>query len=136
MKMTHEYKQSQGFTAVELLITLFVAALFLMAGYTLYDTILGRSSDTRQMAQADNIAYDYLRRYEPTIATPCVASTPRSRAIVSTSGTEGLANPLVTVQISCPLSTVPRVSKIMVKVEYGDGGNQRSVQHEIFASEQ
>lgn len=128
---------SQGFTAVELLITLFVAALFLAAGYTLYDAIVSRSSEARQAAQADNIAYDYLRRYEATVGTPCASSTPVNREALTGDQAQGLARPLVTVAITCPYgSTINRLSKVTVTVEYGDGGDPRSVQHEVLASEE
>lgn len=130
-------KTTQGFSAVELLITLFVAALFLAAGYTLYDAIVGRSAEARQQAQADNIAYDYLRRYEATVTTPCAASTPVNRVAISGDQAEGLARPLVTVAISCPYgSSINRLSKVTVTVEYGDGGDQRSVTHEVLATEE
>lgn len=133
--MEKHVSTSSGFTAVELLITLFVAALFLAAGYTLYDAIINRSSEARQTAQADNIAYDYLRRYEATVAVPCAASTPLNRAALTGDAVLGLANPLVTVSVTCPFgSTLNRVSKVTVTIEYGDGGNPRSVQHEVLAT--
>lgn len=130
-------KHSQGFTAVELLITLFVAALFLAAGYTLYDAIVSRSAEARQRAQADNIAYDYLRRYESTVTTPCASSTPLNRVALTGDDAEGLARPIITVAISCPYgSTINRLSKVTVTVEYGDGGDPRSVTHEVLATEE
>jgi Tfp pilus assembly protein PilV len=51
-----------GFSTVELLITLFVAAVFLAAGYQLYLVTVRDSGDVRQRARASAIAYDYLRR--------------------------------------------------------------------------
>jgi prepilin-type N-terminal cleavage/methylation domain-containing protein len=136
MKMAKHTTTNAGFTAVELLITLFVAALFLAAGYTLYDTILGRSSEARRMAQADNIAYDYLRKYEATVGTTCASSTPLNKVAITGDAAQGLANPFVTVQITCPNVDIPRVSKITVRIDYGEGGDAQYVRHDILASEQ
>jgi len=131
-KRTHK---SQGFTAVELLITLFVAVAFLMAGYMLYGVILNRSTLARAEAQADNLAYSYLRQYEASVPTTCVASTPLNNSTVTGDSANGLGAPTVTVQITCPISTVNRVSEIKVTIAYLNGGRSYNVQHEIYASQ-
>ncbi len=53
----------RGFSAVELLITLFIGFLFIMMGYQLYSTIIASSGESRQRATANNIAYAELRKY-------------------------------------------------------------------------
>ena len=52
--MNHQSNQS-GFTAVELLITLFIAVAFIATGYQLYTAILKDSAETRNQANASNI---------------------------------------------------------------------------------
>ena len=126
---------NEGFTAVELLITLFVAVAFLMAGYMMYGVILNRSSEARTEAQADNLAYNYLRQYEASASPTCVASTPLDKSPITGDAANGLANPTVTVQITCPITSVSRVSEITVKIEYSNGGVNKYVQHEVYASE-
>ena len=128
-------KGSKGFTAVELLITLFVAVAFLMAGYMLYGVILNRSTLARAEAQADNLAFSYLRQYEASVATTCIASTPLNNAAVTGDSANNLGTPTVTVQITCPISSVNRVSKIQVTIAYLNGGRSYNVQHEIYASQ-
>lgn len=109
------YRNESGFTIVELLITLFVAAAFLVSGYQLYNLIIKDSGQARADSRASSIAYDYMRRYSATAVSPCVASTPLSDASVSAGG---LTNVLVTVAISCPYSATTTISKVDVIVKY------------------
>lgn len=125
--------KQNGFTAVELLITLFVASLFLASGYVLYDAVLNRSSQTRQRAEADNVAMDYIRRYEAPVTATCSPSTPLTNQPLT--GIEGLANVRISVQVSCPLSSVPRVSQITATVNYGEGSGATYVRHSMYVSQ-
>lgn len=128
------HTSTKGFSAVELLVTLFVAFLFLSMGYTLYGTIVTASSQNRHRAQADNIAFEYLRRYEATATNPCIAATPVNNVTVTGTTAADLASPTVTVGITCPNSTVTLLSLIKVTITYQEGGTQRNVYHEVYAS--
>jgi prepilin-type N-terminal cleavage/methylation domain-containing protein len=109
-------RQSQsGFTAVELLITLFVAVAFLVAGYQLYNVILKVGGNVRGQATASNVAYDYMRRYSPSATNPCTVLTPLSNSPISVSG---IGNVNVTVAFTCPYAAVMNVTKITVTVNY------------------
>ena len=130
----HTIARTAGFTAVELLITLFVAAIFLSAGYILYNVVVTRSSEARHQIEADSIASDYLQRYRSLVGTTCVASTPLSNSAITGSDAASLASPKVTVTISCPIPALNSISKITVKVDYKEGGTNESVQHEAYAS--
>ena len=118
-----------GFSAIELLITLFVAAAFIAAGYQLYTVILRNSADTQQRTTANDIAYDILRRYAPQAATPCSTSPPLSPA-PALPANSGLTNASLTYQFSCPYGTI-NVSKLTVSVKYGTP--QQEVIHAIYA---
>lgn len=125
-----------GFTAVELLATLFVAAVFLLSGYTLYNTIMSRSGDARQRVQADNIAFDYLRRYQSSATNPCTSSIPATKLPISSSAaTNGLTNPTATVQVSCPNSAIPSLSLLTVIIEYQQGANKQQVRQELYVTQ-
>ena len=63
-----------GFTVVELLITLFIAAAFLVSGYQLFNLIIKDGGQTRAESRASNVAYDYLRKYSSSAVFPCVAT--------------------------------------------------------------
>jgi hypothetical protein len=115
-------------------VTLFVALLFLSMGYTLYGTIVTASSQNRHRAQADNIAFEYLRRYEATVTNPCIVATPINGVAVTGASAADLASPKVTVNITCPNSTVTLISLIKVTVVYQEGGSQRNVYHEVYGS--
>lgn len=107
-------KQS-GFTAVELLITLFVAAAFLVSGFQLYNLVIKDGGQTRAQARASNVAYDYLRRYTASAATPCMASTPFGPLPVTVASLSAVT---VTVAITCPYAAATSLSKIDVTVLY------------------
>lgn len=104
-----------GFTVVELLITLFVAAAFLVSGYQLYNVIIKDGGQTRGESRASNVAYDYLRRYSASTVSPCAASTPVSNAPISVAG---ISNVTVTVAITCPYTSTTSISKVEVTVLY------------------
>ena len=46
----------KGFTIIELLVTMFIAVAFLMAGYQLYGMIIKDGSETQLRTKAANIA--------------------------------------------------------------------------------
>ena len=127
--MIQNYKS--GFSAVELLVALFVAAVFLIAGHQLYSTIIRDSGSTRQKARASNIAYDYLRRYSASAVAPCTAATPVDNVAV-TPAPEGLVNVFVTVTYSCPSGSPNTLIKVQATVKYGTDGGE--VSHAVYAS--
>lgn len=114
--MINTTKQS-GFTAVELLITLFVAAAFLVSGFQLYNLIVKDSGQTRADARASNVAYDYLRRYSASAVNPCAVTTPVSNVAISVTGLSAVT---VTVTITCPYAATTNVSKIDVTVQFNN----------------
>lgn len=110
--------QESGFTAVELLITLFVAAAFLIAAYQLFNVVIKDGGQARAESRAANVAYDYLRRYSPQAVNPCVASTPVTDSPITI---DGLSNTSISVAISCPSGlTVTGLSKIEVTITYNN----------------
>lgn len=122
---------SAGFSAIELLITLFVGAAFIGAGYQLYSISLKDGNDARLRAQASSIAYSNLRTASPKATNPCSAQ--------SFSGTvpanSGLTNPTASIGITCPYGTSSSVSKISVTLTYGSG-SQLEVTHALYVSAQ
>lgn len=121
--------EQSGFTTVELLITLFVAAVFLIAGFQLYNVIIQDSGDTRAESRASNVAYDYLRRYSDSTSSPCTVQTPLSSHSIEV---EGLSNATVTVAITCPYSAsgTTALSKVEVTLTYNDP--QKTVRHATY----
>lgn len=117
-----------GFSAAELLITLFIAAAFVATAYQLYSVIIKDGGDTRSLARASNIAYDNLRRYSPLATNPCTTQSP---SLVLPSNPD-LEAPTGSVSITCPYAS-SATSKIEVIVEYGLSP-QQEVRHAIFVT--
>lgn len=114
--MIYHPKRQSGFTAVELLITLFVAATFLIAAYELFNLVIKDGGATRSESRATNIAYDYLRRYAASAPTiPCTASHPLSNSPLSV---DGLVNVTIDVTVSCLPNASTSLSKVEVAVTY------------------
>ena len=115
--MKNIHKQS-GFSAIELLITLFIAAAFLISGYQLYALVMKDSGDVRFQAKASNVATDYLQSYKssPSIQKPCATSS--TTPLANSNTIPGLSNVTVTVTVSCPYSNTTSVSKLSVTVQY------------------
>lgn len=109
-------RHQNGFTAVELLITLFIAAAFLMSGYQLYNLIIKDGGETRTQAKASNVVYDYLQRYKANVADVCAPQTPLTNQSIVV---DGLADVTITVTITCPYTGTTSVSKIIATIQYG-----------------
>lgn len=108
--------QQAGFTAVELLITLFVAAAFLVASYQLFNLVIKDGGSTRSESRAANVAYDYMRQYAASSTTiPCTASYPLSAAPLSI---DGLTNASISVAITCLPNAIASLSKVEVALTY------------------
>lgn len=124
-----------GFSAVELLITLFIAAIFLFAGYQLYSFVVLSSGESSQRAEASRIAYRYLRTTQDTTVTtsPCTtATTPvDNQAVTGTS----LSQATVTVTVSCPFSSGAAQAIRLVKstVQYRAPSEMKVVSHAQYA---
>lgn len=119
-----------GFSAVELLITLFIAAAFISTGYQLYSVIIQNSESAREKAKASNIAYDNLRRYAPQATGPCSTVTPSPTPAIPSGS--NLPNASISVTITCPYGTSLGLSKITSTVTYGNP--QESVTHALFVN--
>jgi len=122
-------KQS-GFTAVELLITLFVAAAFLIASYQLFNLVVKDGGATRAESRASNVAYDYLRRYAASSATiPCTASTPLNSAPVSI---DGLTSVTITIAVTCLPDAINSLSKVEATINYNNP--PQTIKYALFVS--
>ena len=115
-KFLAKNSKHDGFSAVELLITLFIAAAFLLAGYQLFNVVISSGGDARAESRAGNVAYEYLRQYIDTTTTnPCSPATPLTNQPITA---DGLELAFVTVSISCPKSAVPALSKVEAVITY------------------
>jgi type II secretory pathway pseudopilin PulG len=109
-------KNTPGFSTVELLITLFIAAMFLTSGYQLFGAIVKDSAEANMKVKAGDVAYEYLEKYKTSASNPCVASTPLVQSPVPI---DGLSNVTISIAITCPYPATTSISKITSTVDYG-----------------
>lgn len=121
-----------GFSAVELLITIFIAAAFVASGYQLYVAVVRNGADARNQTTASNVAYSYIRQYSPLTTSPCTAVTPTPAPTIP-SGTD-LPNASITASITCPYPGSSGTSLVTVTVSYGSTSPQKQVQHAIYVA--
>jgi hypothetical protein len=119
-------KNSDGFSAVELLVTLFVAAIFLFSGYQVYLAIIKDGGEVRHQSMAGSTAYKYLQEYKEAGA-PAAACT--SQVLKNNEDVPDLdiADAKITIERSCPVSSNSAIYKILVTINYdGDKSVQQS----------
>ncbi len=122
-----DHSSQAGFSAIELLVTLFVAAAFLLASYQLFTLVVRDGGATRSQAKAANLAYENLRRYASSATVPCTSSTPLNNASATV---DGLVDVTVTVTVSCANSTTDSLSRIEATVNYNNP--QETVSYATF----
>lgn len=131
MKLTEE----KGFTAIELMITIVVAAIFLFAGYQLYIQVTRDSLVADKFTRVSNVAYEQLRKQltDSAAAAPggCDAASQKTvtgSQTVSRVGTVSLSS-----VIDCPYGTTPGnltdVFHVTVTATYTDNGQTKTVSH-------
>ncbi len=118
----------KGFTVAEVVVTLFVAGLLLLAGHQVYITVLNASAEAQQLAEADNISYGFLREYEASTTASCSEQTHTDIALPDN---KLPGSPRASVTITCPYGVGKTLSKITATVWYGEP--EQEVQHAIFA---
>ena len=132
--MIRASSHESGFSAVELLVTLFIAAAFLIAGHQLYTAIIRDSGAARQKARASVVAYDWLRRYSASVPANCSAggtSLPNNQPV--TPAPENLKNVTVTVTYECAQPGMSELVRVRAVVKYGTEGGE--VTHAIYAKQ-
>lgn len=118
-----------GFTAIELLVTLFIAAMALTTGYQLYAAIAREDSNTRMDAAAGAVAYENVKRHGVSATAPCTPLRPVDNQSITI---ESISNAQLTVVIDCPNSAVPNLSRVTATITFGD--KQRTVTHGSYVN--
>lgn len=128
----------QGFSIPELLITLFIGAVFVLTGYQLYGLIIADGGNSRAQITASTLAYQTMRQNQAIYARYCYDKTSYSGPLTQTLSTAnpGLPTPFnIVLTVSCPyFSTDPSknsiITKVQVRVNYADKG----ITHAIYAT--
>lgn len=112
------YRDSNGFTVVELLVAIVIAVLLMGAGAQAYSAALTNAGTAQRRAKASNMAYDLLRQAQASLTTPCSASGPTSVTLPDTTALPG-ATAVQTV--ACPFSaSSTNLSLVTITVTYNN----------------
>lgn len=107
---------SQGFSTVELLISLFIAAAFIGTGFQLFSVVMDDSDETRLRAAAGSVADATIQENINSVNSPC-NPTPASETIAIPTTKLPAAEAEVT--FSCPYGNSSKTTRINVTVSYG-----------------
>lgn len=116
--------QQSGFTVVELLTSIIVAALFVGVFYQLFVVLITVNASARNMAQASSLAYSNMRRY-PTAASTSLTCSTNSTSLLNTTGSEtsypdlGSVTETVTASYPYGCTAIYDVVKLVSTVRYG-----------------
>ncbi len=125
-------RSASGFTAVELLITLFVAVAFIIAGYQLYGVIIKDGGATRAQSTANNLAYTYMRQYAASAPASC--TTPLTPLTNSPLNTAGLSNATVTIVITCPYyPALTNIAEVQAIIKYNTP--QQTITNAVYVTQ-
>ncbi|UTX51516.1 prepilin-type N-terminal cleavage/methylation domain-containing protein [Candidatus Saccharibacteria bacterium TM7i] len=119
-----------GFTAIELLITLFIAAMALATGYQLYIAIITESGNTRMEAEVGSMAYSRVRSYTTSAVAPCTPATLFYQPSINLGN--GIGDGMITVTRDCPNMSLPNLNRITASIRYGSP--QKTVTHATYVS--
>ena len=135
--MNYRTTISNGFSAAELIITLFIASLFVIAGTQLYTFVIQNSAEADQRARASNAAYEYLRTKTPAFTGACTLPAP-TFAEETLSGVDGLTNVKAQIVVACPYTagttTMENVRRVTATVKYGNLTPQLEVKHAVLTT--
>ena len=123
-----------GFTAVELLVTLLVASVFLFAGYQLYVQVMRDGAQANRTATLSNLVNERLQEEVSATSSQssCTASSTKDTTS-SPTNLRGLVGVTFRTQVTCPSGTMD-LYHIKITGAYNDNGTQRTVQHATFTN--
>lgn len=128
-------KDQSGFTIVELLTSIIVAAVFVGIFYQMYVILVGVNANARNLSQASNIAYANMRKYPTAASTGLTCSASSTSLINSTSNTTypelGPITENVTASFPYGCTAIYDVIKLVSTVTYG---NNYKVSHATFVN--
>lgn len=140
--MIRNNKNQEGFTTVELMISLIVAALFIVSGLQFYGSVSLRAQNTRQMAEASNLTYKALRKeakyWSYAVSYPRFCNSPLGphvqnlpNSVLNQFKSPILKNQDLKVHI-CRVGADSDLMLITLVMRYGEEGPNREVRHGAY----
>lgn len=127
---SNKHQPRLGFSAVEVMIALIIAGLFLFAGYQLFAIVHQSQLYARSRSEAANIAYAYLRK-----ASNADFVCPQPGHTLDTAywpSEYNLKNLSVITKRSCPYGNLDKILKIEVEVQYDINGSHQFERQAIY----
>lgn len=136
---TLEHQHEQGFTAIELLVTLIIAAVFLFAGYQLFTQVVREGANANTTARLSNAAYAKLRAETALLDTNYPTGCDSSFAQGATNSTQtitGLGDVSYVTTKTCPyLSSANSAQNVfLIRVDASINGGATTVSHATLAN--
>jgi prepilin-type cleavage/methylation N-terminal domain protein len=109
-----------GFTVIELMITLIIAGVFLMSGYQLYGAVLARNTEARRTSEAANLGYGILRErgLYKTVSEVCGSGAVKTEHVTPPT-TPTLPDPVRARVEYCKVPNSIAVIRVAVIITYG-----------------
>lgn len=124
----------RGFTAVEVLVTLFIATVLIGGGYQVYGLVNSSSRDARERSVASNYAYESLRRLAASAPAACDASTPEQDLTSQLPSDAALPAPYsMKATYTCPYGDGDTISQLTIRLSYGPTP-QKEVVHALYVN--
>lgn len=131
--MSIHHESHKGFTAVELLIALFIAAAFMLVGYQLYTVVIRDAASVRNRAKASTIANDYVNREAASVSTCSEAPVTASETPPTNSGLPDIAiSSIISAPHGCGGSG--EVIKVQIDVSYGPTSKRERVSNAVYVT--
>lgn len=134
-------RMQDGFTAVELLITLFIASIFLLSGYQLFVQVNRDGAESDRISRVSNIVYRALRVQSGKVTTNYPGGCNPSDFTNDTTeqASSGGIKVSMTVRVRCPATSSSgsgylNTYHITVTGVYKDAGVERTVTHATFTN--
>jgi prepilin-type N-terminal cleavage/methylation domain-containing protein len=140
--ITRRKTSQNGFSAVELMITLIIASIFLFSGYQLYVQVTRDGADADRTAKLSNILYERVKKEAALVTaqapTGCAAANEKDNTPGVAENISGIGSVTFITIVDCPYSTTPGnltdIFYVRIEATYSNAGVQKKVEHATFAS--
>lgn len=115
--MTSQRQSEAGFSAVELLISLFIAAVFIATSFQLFSVVTQDGHEARLRAKASSIASENIQMYKDDAPIPCTGTSTAATLSIPTSELPSASGNVV---YSCPYGSGAETTRVTVNIQYGN----------------
>ncbi len=121
----------KGFSTVEVLLTILVGSIFIIASYGLYSSILKANLNSTARSKASNIAYNHLREITHKYRSLNCAILPQNYTETAQPGEE-LSNLEIVSTVSAPYGCQFGLYKFTVTVNYTVSGQAKTEEQSLY----